>query len=455
MSVNTAKVLNAKGGFRELTLLFLPILGVSFCNCFYLLIEKLFLARLSPHLMEAAVATAFACQLFQLPCISLALMAQVFIGRWRGAEEWTTMGPGLWQFIWFSLFSLLITFPSSYFYGNYYFKMMGVEEIVFPYYHFLISINFLYPLAACLSCFYIGQGKTRLVLLATIISQFMKVLLGYLLIFGWGEWIPSYGLIGGAISTFAAQLGFCAVLLGVFLNKKHVKIYNSRSWYFKPKLFWTCIQPGLLRAIARVSAVACWAAIAHLMGTKGGDYLLVLSIGGSLFLFLPFLGDSICQSETTVVSHILGAHNYPFLQRAFRSGMLLALLTILLVSPFFLIFPSTTFYWLFPTIEIDTTMIQNIFFGVWLSFIGFTLSYIPISYILAFKDTKFSVFMGGINWIIGYLFMYVVIEYFNMPADQFWIAVTFMHMANFLGFYFRMKFLISRASTATALQPNL
>lgn len=445
---DTHRPFHIRGEFRELLFLFFPILIVTFSNSVFLFVEKILLARLSTQAMEASVSAGYAIQIFQAPCVALAMMAQVCVGRWRGAKEWKTIGPGIWQFIWFSFLSMLITVPSSLLYGSYYFHGTDIEPIVLPYYYFLVSINFLYPLGSTLTCFYLGQGKTRLVLFATIASQFIKLVIAYILILGWDGWISSFGLIGGAMSTLIAQGGFCLFLFTVFFNSKHSDAFDSRSWHFQPKLFWESIHPGLLRASNRILSFLSWASIAHLMTSKGGDYILVISVGGTLFLFLPFIGDAICQAQTTVVSHILGARDYFLMDKAFRSGVLLVLTTVVLISVPFLIFPYATFHYLFPNTVLDATSISRIFLGVWTSFVFFTFSFIPISYVLAFKDTKFSLFMGGMSWVNGFLLMYVAVDVMQVAANQFWLILSLMHASTALCYYLRMRWLQSKALAA-------
>jgi MATE family multidrug resistance protein len=427
------------GKIKGLLLLFFPILLMTFSNCLFLFIEKIFLGQLSSEAMTAAVSAAYACQVTQLPTVALAMMAQVCVGRWYGAQEWTSIGPGIWQFIWFSLLSMLITVPIGLLYERYYFHGTSIEAIVLPYYRTLLSINFLFPLAATLSCFFLGQGKTRLILVLTLISQGIKILFAYLFIFGWGNLIPAWGLLGGVFSTFLAQGGFCLVLLGVFLQPDFKKIYSSSNWTFKPKLFWECIQPGILRAMNRVLIITSWAAIAHLMTTKEEDYPLVLSVGGTLFLFLPFLGDATCQAQITVVSHLLGSKRYLELNRAFRSGLTIVSTTIILCGIPLVVFPLQTFDLLFSKVEMTPESIKNVFLGVWASFVFSTFACIPISYVLAFKDTNFSLFMGLMCWMIGYLFMYVAIEVFVIPADQFWSMLAITYAVNALLYQWRMK----------------
>jgi MATE family multidrug resistance protein len=416
---------------------------MTFSSCLSLFIEKLLLARLSTQAMEIAVSAAYACQIFQAPCVALAMMAQVYVGRWYGAQEWRSIGPGIWQFIWFSCLAMVLIAPFSWMYGKFYFHESSIGAEGLSYFYFLVGISFLFPVGAALSSFYFGQGKTKLVLLATLASQLIKIVTAYLFIFGWNDWIPKLGLVGGVVSTLIAQASFCVFLGVVFCNSKQAALYQSRDWHFKPRLFWECIHPGLLRAMNRILNFASWASIARLMTMRGGDYLLSLSIGGTLFIFLPFLGDAVCQAQTTIVSQILGAQRYSSLKKAFRSGSILVTIIVVLVSIPLLLFPVQTFHLLFPKVALNVMDIQKIFLGIWLSFTFFTFGFVPISYVLAFKDTKFSLVMGFVNWINGFLLMYFALEIVRIEANQFWLVLTLMHFSTFVFYWLRMKRLTS------------
>lgn len=428
----------SRGGIWELLILFLPLLGTAFANYIFLLVEKIYLARISVQAMESAVNVAYVCQIFQGSTMALTMMAQVFVGRWYGAKEYQMVGPGIWQFIWFSFVSMLITVPATILYGKWYFQGTAIETIAMPYFYLLVGSNFLYPLGVALSSFYFGQGKTRLVLLGSLASQVLKIVLGYLLIFGLGRWIPSFGLIGGGISTVIAQGGFCILLASNFLNRRHAALFDSWNWHFKLSLFWKCVHPGLLRSLNRISSFLSWASIAHLMTTRGGEHLLVLSIGGSIFLFLPFLSEAICQAQTTIVSQLLGAKHYALLGRAFRSVFLLVLALIGLSAIPFVLFPDQTEQLLFPGIELGGGL-QKVFLGIWVCFAFSSFCSIPISYVLAFKDMQFSFAMGLVNWLNGYLLMYWVVETIQIPASDFWLALSVMHATTAAAYLWRMK----------------
>lgn len=440
-----------EGGIRELLRLFFPALLMTFSVCISLFVEKLYFARISAQVMEAAVSAAYACQVFQAPCVALAMMTQVCVGRWHGGLDYKAIGAGVWQFIWFSCLSLLITVPLGILYGKFYFHNTVTEVIGLSYYHCLIGMSFLFSLGATLSCFFLGQKKMRVILFATLISQAVKLSSAYLLIFGWQGIIPSFGLMGGILSTLLSQGGLCLYLFWVFINSKNAASFNTRAWRFQPKLFWECIYPGLLRASNRILSFTSWASIAQLMSSKGGDFVLFLSIGGTLFLFLPFLGEAVSQAQTTIVSQILGSRRYHLLSKAFRSGLFFITILISIVSVPLILFPTETFHFLFPAIDLDAFLVRRIFFGIWLSFTFYAFTCLPISYILAFKDTKFSFFMGAVNWVNGFLLMFMFMDVIKIGADKFWLALSLMHFTNFVFYCLRMRWLQSK----TLLQDNL
>lgn len=435
-----------KGETWGLLILFLPLLGTALFNYLFLFLEKLFLSRISQQALEAAINVTYVCQLFQVATVALVMMAQVFVGRWIGAKKFDAIGPGIWQFIWFSFLSMSVSVPGSLLYGWWYFNGTEIESAARTYFYILTGSNFLYPLAATLTSFYLGQGKTKLILIANVIDQIAKIVLAYLLIFGVDPWIPTYGILGGVISTVIINILFCIVLSLNFLTSQKRQIFHTNQWKLQPSLFWYCIQPGLFRAFNRISSVVGWGVIAHLMVAKGGSYLLILSLGGSLSIFLPFVFEAIYQALTIVLSQHIGAKRYANISNAVRSGMILVGCSVFLTSIPFLSFSTTTFHWFFPDITLDPLSIQLLFFGVWIWFVYFTFSAVPISYILAFKDTKFYFVTGSLSCVTDYLFMYFFIEKMHISANLFWIALGLVQATSTIPLYFwRMHVLRKRA----------
>jgi MATE family multidrug resistance protein len=434
--------LSQKGETWNLVLLFLPLVGTSFSNYVFLFLEKLFLSRVSQQAMEVAVNATYVGQMFQMASISLVMMAQVYVGRWHGARSLNEIGPGIWQFIWFSFLSMLITVPGSLCYGMWYFQGTNIEGVAQNYFYILTGTNFIYPLGIALSSYFLGQGKTRLILFANLGEQVAKITLAYLLIFGADPWIPKMGILGGIVSEVVVHGIFCLFLGSIFLSKKHREISHSNRWKLQPILFWHCIQPGLYRSLNRIFNVLSWGTIAHLMVAKGGEHLLILSLGGSLSLFFIFLFEGIYQAQTIVISQHIGAKRYSLLSKSIRSGLLIVSCSLCIISIPFLSLCIPSFHLLFPNISLDSQSIQYLFFGIWLWILYFTFAAIPIGFMIALKDTKFYLYWGVISCITDYLLMYYFIEIIQIRASLFWVVLSCVQMIGIIPPYFWRMFML-------------
>ncbi len=434
----------------ELLFLLFPIIFIIFFNQLFLFAEKVFLAQVSTQMMEAAVAIGYLAQIFQGAFVAMAMMAQVFVGRKHGAGEWGQIGPVIWQWIWFALLSLLISVPGNLIYGRYYLAGTEIASMAWPYFYLIVCTSFLYPLGTVLCSFFLGQKKTRLVFFGCLGCHLLKLALAYLLIFGWRDWMPACGLLGSAIAALIAQGTLCCLLLAVFLGPTNAAAFNTRDWRLRLECFYESIQPGLMRAFNRLLSFTSWLAIAYLMTAKGGDYLLVLSIGGTLSFLSQFIGEALIQAQTTVISRLIGAKTYDSVRPAFIAGLLTALVASALLAIPLLAFPYQVFACLFPHIQLSGFVIKQIFWGVWLSSVLFTFTGVPLGHILALRDMKFSVLMGWLSWINGYLWMYWMIQIVQIRAEQFWLVLCVMHLLNAVGYFWRAHRLSSRERLAQA-----
>lgn len=400
--------------------------------------------------MEAAVAVGYLSQIFQGALIAMAMMAQVFVARKHGSREWEQIGSGIWQWIWFSLFSMLVSVPGNLLYGYFYLEQTEIVQVAWPYFYVIIFSSFLYPLGAVLSCFFLGQKKTKLVFIGSLVCHLLKLGLSYILIFGY-EYIPSYGLVGGAVASLIAQGGFCLFLLVIFLNSTNSNTFKTREWHFRWDLFQDSISPGLMRACNRVLTFSSWIAITYLMTAKGGEYLLVLTIGGTLSFMSLFIGEALVQAQTTTVARLIGAGGLSRLQPTFIAGLLTSVMTSILIGIPLLFYPYEVFDWLFPQISISHAILMEICYGVWLSSTLFTFTSVPLGYILAFRDMRFSVLMGWLSWVNGYLWMFFMISIVEIEPGQFWLTLSVMHLANAAAYFWRAKVLTNREKLALSL----
>lgn len=436
--------------FKELLHLFFPIFLTLLIPSSLFLMQKLFFARLEPGTLEAGLNVVYAFRNFQVPCVLLAIMTQVSVARFYGAQQWKSIGNAVWQFIWFAILSNFIVLPASILYWKLYFQGAMIEGIATSYYIGLISINWLYPLGTALSCFYLGRGYTRLVVCGKIGAELVTLLLAYIFIFG-NQWITPLGLLGGALATGIGQLLYCGLLFALFLQKQHAVAFGSRDYFFRPSLFWSSIQPGVLRALANLLTCTCWSSVMFLMSTIAGPDLRLLSIGGTLLLFLLCFGEALCQALTIMISQIVGSQQYELLTKAYRLGTRLAICLIILMGIPLLAFPTLTLHYLFPPSIFNLSAIYTVTIGVWLCLFFSIFSCIPLSYILAFKNTQFIIVIGLVSWITGYVWIYFSLYSLALPPIYFWILSSMTFFFNYLLYVLRAKKLIARANTIPLL----
>lgn len=415
---------NYHGTVKEVVRLFLPILLMTFSTSIVSFGERAFFGQLSAELLEAVVSVTYVTRIFLLPCMALVTMAQVYVGRLQGARDEHSIGRHIWQFIWLAVLSALVTGPLCLLYGSFYFQGTVIQDSVFFYLPFMACVNFLFPLASSLSCFYLGRARIWMILGMTLAIDAFNLLLAYLFIFGVDGWIPSFGLIGAASATLIAQGLFCLILLRNFLSQKNAQTFGTYEWRFRPKLFRECLIPGVPRALNTLSLFVCWAFITHLMIDKQGDYLLFWSLGSAIGLFLPFIGTAMCQALTIMLSHMLGAGQKHRLKHAAFSGFLVITAVIVLTTVPLLFFPLEVCSHLFPSVAIAEESVRYVFFAIFLSFTFGTYSFIGVSYILAFKDTRFLLKVGPLCWLNGFALMYLMVCVLEISANQCLVALS-------------------------------
>lgn len=414
------------GGLREVISLSVPIMLVLLSGSMIGILERIFLAKYSLEAMEASVSAIYLCRLFQLPCVSLALFTQVFVATYAGAKQFNKIGGCVWQMIWFSFLSLLITLPISFLTAPLFFKGTDIEHAGSQYFYALAAVNCLYPLGAVLSSFFLGRGKSKFVIIATVLTHLFNVGLDLILIFGIEGLIPSLGVLGAAIGTAISQGFFCIILFSLFIRKSHRELYGVGNYAFNFLELWSYVRVGLPRALGRIMMLGIGAATIRLITSKGGDYLIVFSIGASIAFFLSFLGEGIHQAILTLVSHRIGANQLHLKGRILQSTFqFLGIISLLLSIPL-IFFPDfiLQFFFAEPLSDPLRQILYVTLCWVWLQTLCYISQSIFIGFLFAMKDTRFYLLTGGISWLTSFLPMYYTMHYLGLSPDKMWIVMS-------------------------------
>lgn len=164
-----------------------------------LFVQNVLLGFQSPEGLKLSASVIYLTQMLQAACNSCAHMTQGHVSRYLGEGSDHMIGSGVWQMIWFSLLSILVTFPLGLLGGHFYFAHLSMQKEAMSCYTFFLAINFLFPLGVTLANYYMGIKKTRFIVFTNIGFSLLQVALFYFLILPFGLW-------GWALSTLTAQM---------------------------------------------------------------------------------------------------------------------------------------------------------------------------------------------------------------------------------------------------------
>jgi len=425
---------------RELLLISFPLVLSTFSASLLGLCDRFFLSHYSLEAWKAFSAASSLCFFFQMSLIMIAIAAQAFVGHFQGGNKQHLIGPLTWQMIYFSFFSLVITFPLSLL-AQFYLNGSEIQEPASLYFRYLSIANFLFPLAGTLSAFYIGRGKTRIILLVNILVQGINIVLNYLLIFGVKGWFAPMGIRGSAIATITAQSLFCLILFTMFMQKKYIALYRTDLMKFNRPLLFEVLKTGIPRAIGRSLGVGSWIIASYFLVHRGGDYLLIHTFGVSLFLFFSFLQDGMAQALLTISSHILGA-KLENIYRKLLNASLLFVASALVILAIPLLFMQETLINFFIREELSPTsiaLLKDSCFWIWLLCLASGINRIGVSFITASRDTFFYAKLSSILMITLCIPVYFGLGILGWSPTKFFLIDGFN--ALFFGIIFIFRFL--------------
>jgi Na+-driven multidrug efflux pump len=187
------------------------------------------------------------------------------------------------------------------------------------------------------------------------------------------------------------------------------------------------MRVGLPRAIARVILLTSWVSISRLMTQKGGDYLMVLSVGGSLILLFTFVFDGMIQGLISIASHLMGAKEYEKIWRMVRSGLVFVLLIGAGLAFPYLIFQDFTLSFFFPTPPSTQTMLvlKKTCVWLWFFFVCNGVNAIGQSLVTASRDLTFLMCSISFVWLTSYVPTYLGMNVLHFSADKLWLLMSF------------------------------
>jgi MATE family multidrug resistance protein len=194
----------------------------------------------------------------------------------------------------------------------------------FAYFRVLMFGSLLYLFQAVLTGFFVGIGRTRMVMIANVIGIFVNVPLNWALVLG-RLGIPSFGIQGAAIGTLAGTLCIVSILFAAYLRSPEWRAHGGPgAWRFRGDLAGRLLRfgtPAGAELLVNVFAFNVFVQLMHGYGPAVAS-AVTITFNYDLVAFIPMLG--IGSAVTALVGQRIGAGDLPGARRTAFLGLRVA-----------------------------------------------------------------------------------------------------------------------------------
>jgi multidrug resistance protein, MATE family len=321
----------------------LPMVVSTSCDTVMIFTSRWFLSRLGSNTMNAAFGgglASFAVQTFFVGLIgySTAQVAQAY-----GAGRRDRCGMASLQAVWVALAAwplMCLAIP----FGRFLFPRLGLPpEQLGPqlwYFEVLVWSSGIGLLRGALAGYFSGIGRTRMVMLASLVSMGSNIPLGWTLIFGHFG-LPALGLRGAAMATIAAGSIGLLVLAVAWLAPANLRSFGpSFRCRIDRELLVTLLRKGTPSGAEFFLGFLAFQVMVILLQRQGTTSATAASIlfNWDMVAFVPLVGIEI--GTTSLVGRYVGARRFAAVRRSLRSALRLGLLFSSVVFVAFVAFPE-------------------------------------------------------------------------------------------------------------------
>lgn len=441
MNQSSALTRYPEGSIRELWTLSLPLMISTLASLCMIFTDRIFLAHYSVGALNASVNAGTLAWALTAGIGMITAMAEVFVAQYNGARRYSRLGIPVWQMIWFSLFSFLFFIPMSIWGAPAIFASDPYAEMEIVYFRWLMFFGPSYALVTAFAGFFIGRGKTKMMIWLAVIANLSNIVLDWALIFGVPGWIPELGIQGAAIATCFGYFFESAFLAYLFLKKENRENFGTGNWRLNWEEMVKCCKVGFPQGIFYTLEVLGWTVFFWMMSSLGEKHITISSICQSFAILLSFFCDGLSRGASAVAGNLIGAKRHNYVNKVLRSGFILLILFSLATSLILLVDPIDTVRLLFfsdfdgsGSASFDASWqsslkICMVFVFIFILFDG--LRWLFSGLLTAAGDTFFLLIVGSLSvWIFLLAPVYMIVVKNSLPIETAW-GLTMVYGALF------------------------
>ena len=287
-------------GGREVLQIALPLVISTGCLSIMMFVDRMFLLWHSAEAMAAALPAGMLYWTMVCFPFGVAQYVNTFVAQYHGAERPERIGAVLWQGLYIGIATIplfLCAIPVA----PYVFRLFGHDPAVIThevtYFRWLTVCAGSAVLNGTLSSFFIGRGKTSVVMWANVASTLINIALDYVMIFG-NFGFPELGIAGAAIATVISQ--WFKVVWYVFLifRAHHASKFGLKNFGYDAGLMLRLFRFGGPNGMQMIVESAAFSAITLFLGQLGTVAMSAstLAFNVNAVAFIPMVGVSIAVS---------------------------------------------------------------------------------------------------------------------------------------------------------------
>jgi MATE family multidrug resistance protein len=299
-----------------------------------------------------------------------------------------------------------------------------------------------------------GLSQTKYPMYATVIANFVNILLNYLLIFGaWG--FPKMGIVGAAVGTLVSRIVMVIFLWVLLKNKKKFHHYVT-GFNFKKiekRVMKKIIDLGFPSALQMFFEVAIFTAAVWVSGVLGKNSQAANQIALNLSSMTFMVGMGLGVAAMIRVGNQKGLMDFKELRRISQS---IFLLTLILEVIFAICFIALNDF--LPTIYLDLGDATNLMDNT--EVIKIAAELILVAAVFQISDGLQVVVLGALRglqdvkiptiitfiayWVIGFPISFYLGLYTSLESTGIWIGLLAGLTASAIMLYIRFNYLTKK-----------
>lgn len=331
------------GGMRELLAIALPMVISHACDTVMMFTDRLFLSRLGPEQMNASMAGGLTCFVMMTFFLGLTGYSTALVAQYLGAGRKDRCATATTQAMLIALTAyplILLARPLVHmgFAGSGISSGQLAPQI--EYFDIVVYATVIGLLRNCMSSFFSGIGRTRIVMVSAVSAMLINVGMNYILIFG-KLGFPALGIRGAAYGTIMGGVVGLGVLLGMYLSGEIRRTYRVRhSLRFDAEAMGKLLRFGYPAGVEMfLNLLAFYAMILafHAHGPATATAVTVM-FNWDMVSFVPLIGIQI--GVMSLVGRYMGAGEPDIAHRAAMSGLKSGWLYSIVILILFVGFPQ-------------------------------------------------------------------------------------------------------------------